>query len=186
MPKTSDPKGKPLAARGREGFSGSQNTNGGDIKSAADSSPLQFRQRATAVIVRLAEAYPRCFFVWEQRRRPLKIGIHCDLLAATIAFSPGELNVGLKYYVGALGYLEAVLDGAERIDLNGDPAGSVTAEQAEYAKQRAEKMKATAKARRKARAKEKAKAKAGDPKRLSMADLREAARLRKQRGSEVA
>jgi sRNA-binding protein len=34
-----------------------------------------------AVIALLAETFPRCFSVYEGRRRPLKIGIHRDILA---------------------------------------------------------------------------------------------------------
>jgi sRNA-binding protein len=35
-----------------------------------------------AVIALLAELFPECFSVYEGRRRPLKIGIHRDILAA--------------------------------------------------------------------------------------------------------
>jgi hypothetical protein len=34
-----------------------------------------------AAIALLAETFPKCFAVFEQRRRPLKVGIHNDILA---------------------------------------------------------------------------------------------------------
>src|SRR5262249_34916946 len=35
-----------------------------------------------AAIALLAERWPKCFAVYEQRRRPLKIGIDADIMAA--------------------------------------------------------------------------------------------------------
>jgi len=37
---------------------------------------------AKALIEKLADRFPACFAVYEKRRRPLKIGIHDDLVAA--------------------------------------------------------------------------------------------------------
>jgi ProP effector len=189
MPKTPDPKGKPPTTRGCEGFSGVVNSYGGDLKPSVDSSPIrQFARRATAVIARLAELFPACFFVNQRQRRPLKVDIHLDILAATTTFSPDELGDGLKFYVNAFGYLRAVKAGAERIDLDGNAAGSVTATNEAHAKQRAEKMAKRSEKLRKARAEakvNKAKPKpepTAGPTRLSLADLREAAHLRKQSG----
>jgi ProP effector len=184
MPKTPDPKGKPPTARGCEGFSGVSNTYGRDLKPPVNLSPIQqFAQRARAVIAGLATQFPDCFVVNERQRRPLKVGIHRDILAATTAFSADELSAGLKYYTGALGYLAAVVEGAERTDLAGNAAGSCTARDAEYAAKKTAKHKAKSKARAETRA-NKPKPVVATPKRLSLADLREAARLRKQRESE--
>ena len=42
-------------------------------------------------------------------------------------------------YVGNPGYRVAIVEGEPRIDLNGNAAGAVTASEAEYARQRAQK-----------------------------------------------
>jgi sRNA-binding protein len=39
-------------------------------------------ERNAAVPALLAERWPACFAIYEQRRRPLKVGIHRDILAA--------------------------------------------------------------------------------------------------------
>ncbi len=39
------------------------------------------RARATAGIELLAKAFPHCFAVYQGKRRPLKIGIHLDIVA---------------------------------------------------------------------------------------------------------
>jgi hypothetical protein len=46
------------------------------------------RNRAVAGIVLLAKAYPKCFAVFERRRKPIKIGIRDDILAK---FPPGKV-----------------------------------------------------------------------------------------------
>ena len=61
----------------------------------------------------LVEAFPSCFFVYGQRRRPLKIGIFD--------------------YTRAGGYLRACVEGADRIDLEGNAVGTVTAQQIAHA-----------------------------------------------------
>jgi hypothetical protein len=49
-----------------------------------------------AVIAVLAEMFPKCFSVYEGRRRPLKIGIHRDIGAALDgAVTPAELHRAL-------------------------------------------------------------------------------------------
>ena len=38
--------------------------------------------KARAIIELLAERWPAAFSVFERRRRPLKVGVHVDILAA--------------------------------------------------------------------------------------------------------
>ena len=93
---------------------------------------VQHRQRvAAAVIELLAERWPACFFVYEQHRRPLKIGIRDDILAAIdeIAVSKRGLRRAMRSYVGNEVYCSRLVVGAERIGLDGQPAGIVTREQ---------------------------------------------------------
>jgi hypothetical protein len=87
--------------------------------------------QTTACIELLAETFPKCFAIYEARRKPLKIGIHLDILAAFDgAVTPIELSRALRRYTGNKLYQSRLRAGAIRVDLNGDPAGTVTPEQA--------------------------------------------------------
>jgi ProP effector len=131
-----------------------------------------------AVLELLAERFPNSFALHQNRRRPLKVGIHKDIVAALDgAVMPAELCAALRCYVRSAGYLRSMVAGADRIDLDGRPCGTVTEDEAEYASMTL--------ARRKANAAATA-PKAADtpqpapPKRLGLADLKAAAQRRKQ------
>ena len=87
------------------------------------------------VLALLCARFPKTFFAYQRRRRPLKIGIHRELEAVL-----GEtverklLHRAIRTYVVNYGYLQSQTAGAERIDLDGKPAGVVTEEEAENAK----------------------------------------------------
>ncbi len=81
-------------------------------------------------ITTLAERFPSTFFVYEARRRPLRIGIYHDILAVAGNFDREELKETIRYYCGNAQYLRACVEGAAWIDLDGNEAGCVTAEQA--------------------------------------------------------
>jgi ProP effector len=81
------------------------------------------------LVEKLVAVYPRAFFRDLAQRRPLKIGIHRDLSSdASHGLSPTELRQALGWYCRSPGYLASMIEGTERIDLNGMPAGTVTAE----------------------------------------------------------
>jgi len=84
-------------------------------------------------IPQLAELYPSCF---RQPRQPLKIGIHNDIVARHPELRPGLIAKALKTYTRSLGYLETLRAGAARIDLEGNPVGTVTAADEEDAKRK--------------------------------------------------
>jgi ProP effector len=92
-------------------------------------------ETVSAVLELLAQRWPQTFAIHEARRRPLKIGIHNDILAALGgAITPAELSTALACYTANLGYLRKLRRaGAARIDLNDKPAGEVTPEQANIA-----------------------------------------------------
>ena len=131
----------------------------------------------------LAEWYPLAFAVYEQRRKPLKLGIDHDLAIATAgAITLKELKIALGFYVGNVGYLKACVEGAARIDLQGAAVGTVTPDEAEHARQRLKERWAS----RKAKAKTQrptipapSQSAAAPIKRASLADLRAAARARR-------
>ena len=85
--------------------------------------------KADALIARLATAYPQTFYVYERHRKPLKINIHLDLIAAGV-MEPDELTLALGAYTRNIGCLCNLREGAERIDLSGNPVDVVNAKHA--------------------------------------------------------
>jgi ProP effector len=147
------------------------------------------KQRLTAaleLIGILAKRFPAAFAINPSYRRPLKLGIHRDILAQLgDIIAPRDLSVALRIYVGNLGYLAALTTGADHVDLNGQPTGTVTAEEAAHAKGRCQCWRA--KRKTKAKQKQLTVAKPAEPpkpvaaaaRRISLADLRMAAQARR-------
>jgi ProP effector len=79
----------------------------------------------------LADLWPQCFVVYERRRRPLKLGIHHDIEAAGAgAITAAEISAALRLYCSNIAYPRACHEDADRIDLSGNPAGTVSASEA--------------------------------------------------------
>ena len=78
----------------------------------------------------LAKTYPACFD--GENPRPLKLGIHRDLVAA--GFEKAAVKRALARYCNRPRYRKALRAGAIRIDLQGQPAGVVTAAETETAR----------------------------------------------------
>ena len=124
------------------------------------------------IIALLAERWPRCFVVVEDRRLPLKVGIFHDLKAALGGkVSPDQVSRALGTYCSAPDYQRHLKDGAARIDLDGQRAGTVTPSEAMWA--RAGRAERRDKYQRK---------RAPAVKRSSLADLRAAGAQRKATG----
>ena len=122
---------------------------------------------ASAVLELLCAQFPRCFFHDEARRQPLKVGIHNDvLLALGDAVTPSELARALQIYVNNRIYQSRLRLGGTRIDLNGEPGGTVTVGQAAFA-------------RAKERARKEQRLTPSSPPRSSLAELREAGQRRR-------
>jgi len=81
--------------------------------------------------------YPLCFKD-SRETQPLKVGIKQDLVKRLGSRDDIVINdkacmiKSLSYYVNTINYYKNVFEGALRIDLNGQPAGTVTAEEALY------------------------------------------------------
>jgi ProP effector len=86
---------------------------------------------AMAVLDLLCEQFPKAFVRYEARRRPLKIGIHLDLMGVLDgAVSAAELKRALRIYTNNKVYRSKLRAGAQRFDLAGQAAGIVSAEHA--------------------------------------------------------
>lgn len=88
--------------------------------------------------VELLKAYfPLCFKELKEVQ-PLKVGIKQDLAKylstrEDIVISDKSCMIqSLSYYVNSVNYHKSMTEGALRIDLEGHPAGTVTAEEAKY------------------------------------------------------
>jgi ProP effector len=84
-------------------------------------------------IAYLIAAFPQCFFLNDNQRRPLKIDIDKGLLPL-VSCSEEELKSVLNKYVRSDGYLLACKEDATRIDVNGDAASTVSAKHAAHAR----------------------------------------------------
>lgn len=78
----------------------------------------------------MCERFPSCFSLTSPK--PLKIGITNDLVERCPDISYYHIKLFIKYYTCNFGYCRVSIDGAERVDLDGTPAGIVTAAQAGY------------------------------------------------------
>jgi ProP effector len=149
------------------------------------------RARIAAVIKSLCGRFPQTFD--RNGPPPLKVGVYADVLAALgDAVQPRDLQSALRAYTSNARYLRALSAGACRVGLDGKPAGTVTPEDEAVAKKRlAESVNETAPQVKVALAGQDApelpdvrpaaeNEKPAAPKRLSLADLREAGRRRRE------
>ncbi len=102
------------------------------------------------VIAFLAERFPLCFTA-EGEARPLKIGIFQDLVARVegeMSLSKTQLRSALRLYTSSWRYLYGIKPGATRVDLDGNPCGSLDEQHVEHARKQLEEAKARVQAQR--------------------------------------
>jgi len=74
--------------------------------------------------------------------KPLKKGIKQDLIKQlstmdqVVTEDKACMVKSLSYYVNTIAYHKSVLEGVARIDLEGNPAGAVSTEEAKYSSER--------------------------------------------------
>jgi ProP effector len=84
----------------------------------------------------LQERFPAAFPADLRACRPLKVGIREDIISELAGeFPPRSIHVALAKHTGRRVYLRALVTGAPRIDLTGQPAGEVSPEQARHAQE---------------------------------------------------
>jgi hypothetical protein len=73
-----------------------------------------------AILEYMREHYPKCFPAASEKRLPLAIGIHSQLMAIEgMPFSKTKIRAFLKSYTRGKKYQEALSSGADRIGLDG-------------------------------------------------------------------
>jgi len=98
------------------------------------------------------EKFPLCFIA-EGEAKPLKIGLFQDLAEALKDdehVSKTQLRQALRQYTSNWRYLHGCREGAERVDLYGNPAGVLDAEHVSHAAQQLAEAKAKFAEKRKA------------------------------------
>lgn len=73
----------------------------------------------------LVERFPRCFASDGQPKKPLKIGIRNELIAACPDIRPEILCLFLRIYTRSEKYLFSVIDRCQRVDLSGAISGDI-------------------------------------------------------------
>ena len=92
------------------------------------------KENIHAALTDLATRYPRAFVLEKYRpHRRLKVGVAADILARCPVLTRRELGPALGVYAKRVMYLQSLVAGAIRIDLDGNPAGEVSAADAEHA-----------------------------------------------------
>ena len=99
----------------------------------------QKRRIAAEIRAQLVDAFPACFKGEGEDKPPLKLGIDADILER-LPVAGWKLTIALGDYTCSPTYQRNLVEGADRIDLDGNPAGKVTAEQAERAAARMRKF----------------------------------------------
>lgn len=98
-------------------------------------------QNSKEVIAYLAERFPNSFFL-KGEMKPLKIGIFHDIVACLHDDEKGQLlsnkqlRLALRLYTSSWRYLEAIVDGASRLDLDGKTCETIDDVQETHAKAR--------------------------------------------------
>jgi ProP effector len=95
-----------------------------DAPAPQGAKPSAKPQRRNALLERLQAE----FSVFRDYK-PLAIGIHKQLLERLPDLDKNKMRVALHSHTASTRYLKALTEGAPRLDLDGQPAGEVTAEQ---------------------------------------------------------
>jgi len=95
---------------------------------------VEGKTNVEATIAELVKAFPAAFTLDSSLVRPLKLGIKDDIYARS-DISHRRIMAALRSYCSSANYLTACTEGAVRVDLAGESAGSVTGVEAEHAVQ---------------------------------------------------
>ena len=133
-------------------------------------------EAAMAALLILRQRWPNAFARLSARTpRPLKIGIRDDVIAALPDIPPALISLALGIYTSGVPYRSACIEGAPRIDLDGNPASVVSPDEAAHARAQLDK--------RQRREKPKASPAPEAPRRVTLSELRAAAARRRQTGA---
>lgn len=113
-----------------------------NVSPKKNQTPLAMQNgRVQQALQYLLDTYPKCFNY--KTPRPLKIGIHVDVLneKKNDEISNLSLRRAIGYYTRGPFYLRCVLQQNQRVDLSGNDCGEVLETEKDDAKKRLEKFK---------------------------------------------
>jgi sRNA-binding protein len=97
------------------------------------------KARIERTIVELVAAFPLAFSTEPEQVRPLGIGIK-QRIYERCTLSHRDIGAALRCYTGRVAYLLAIVEGTPRIDLDGAPNGTVSANEATHAAEQIRKI----------------------------------------------
>jgi len=99
--------------------------------------PVRIADPLLLAIARLQQQFPRAFPKKPANKVPLKIGIHQDLYerAQTLRLDQAQIKAAIQTWCQGNRYWACLTLDAVRVDLNGEPAGTVTEADAKRARQ---------------------------------------------------
>nr|WP_228633588.1 ProQ/FINO family protein [Halomonas sp.] len=110
------------------------------LQTQGPQAPVSQAPSPQALLKQWYQRYPKAFF--KGHTKPLKVGIHHDL-AQSEPWSGKLIRRALANYVNLPRYVKSMREGAERVDLDGNPAGKVDKEAALHARERRKERPAT-------------------------------------------
>jgi ProP effector len=85
----------------------------------------------------LCDRFPKTFVRFQRERRPLKVGMFAELVARLDgAVAPRTLHAVMRRYTSNIGYLHSIRRGRDRVDLDGNIAGTTSAADRQNATER--------------------------------------------------
>lgn len=108
-------------------------TSAAPIPSAAQKDTRTPKHRAMAARRVLLGRFPKAFMPFTAPKIPLQLGIFKEIRKHCPRIGGYSARLALQDYCGGKTYLRAMIAGAPRIDLDGNPVDVVTDEQAERA-----------------------------------------------------
>ncbi|MEN4922132.1 ProQ/FinO family protein [Achromobacter spanius] len=135
------PQGAAKGPRPQNGENKGQRTQGGD----KGQRPPRADKRETPVdpvvvaISRLQRHFPKAFPKNPAPKLPLKLGVLADLVqhAEALQLDEAQIKEAVKTWCDGRRYWASMVEDAPRVDLNGEPSGAVTANEARHAKRMA-------------------------------------------------
>ena len=109
---------------------------------------MEMSKASQDLIATLCDRFPAAFSL--KRPQPLKVGVGNEI-AKMLDINPRAVGLALGFYCNRSAYLLACKEGATRVDLDGNPAGTVTERDAAHAEKLLEERRAIWRAKREAR-----------------------------------
>ena len=138
--KPDQPEAPKFPSEHEKGFFGAPGHNGEEVSGARKVNQRKSREKFEEAKLWFQKTFPKAFDF--QEPKPLKVGIHHDILGLEAPISRTQRARAIRAYVCSPAYLKAVANGQWRCDLNGEPVEEILPEQKTRAEEKLFLMKA--------------------------------------------